>query len=99
MAETLASHGYIVITIDTPVQADIIEYPDGSYLISPEIGTDAQLEAALPDRVQDILFVKNKPFSGQGLPAHYSIDATRSPSGAIPSAARQQHKLVSKTLR
>ncbi|GAB7344707.1 hypothetical protein MBLNU457_3180t1 [Dothideomycetes sp. NU457] len=77
MAEQLASMGYIVVTIDTPLQADIIEYPDGSYLIAPGIGTDAQLTAAVPDRVEDIIFVKNKVLVGVGLPSHVKADANR----------------------
>jgi len=77
MAVELASMGYIVVTIDTPLQADIIEYPDGSYLLAPGIGTDAQLEAALPDRVKDVIFVKDRVLTGVGLPSRIRADAHR----------------------
>ncbi|KAG9940750.1 alpha/beta-hydrolase, partial [Aureobasidium melanogenum] len=77
MAEQLAAMGYIVVTIDTPLQADIIEYPDGSFLLAPGIGTKAQLEAALPDRVKDIIFVKNKVLTGSGLPSSVKPDPNR----------------------
>lgn len=30
IAQTVASYGYIVVTIDTPYDEDIVEYPDGS---------------------------------------------------------------------
>ncbi|KAH0354131.1 alpha/beta-hydrolase, partial [Aureobasidium melanogenum] len=77
MAEQLAAIGYIVVTIDTPLQADIIEYPDGSFLLAPGIGTKAQLEAALPDRVKDIILVKNKVLTGLGLPSSVKPDPSR----------------------
>lgn len=77
LAEQFAAIGYIVVTIDTPLQADIIEYPDGSYLLALGIGTDTQLNAALPDRVQDIILVKNKLLTGAGLPSSIKPDANR----------------------
>ncbi|CAD0112708.1 unnamed protein product [Aureobasidium uvarum] len=77
LAEQLVATGYIVVTVDTPLQADIIEYTDGSFLLAPGIGTDAQLEAALPDRVKDIIFVKNKMLTGVGLPSSVKPDPHR----------------------
>ncbi|KAG9551856.1 alpha/beta-hydrolase, partial [Aureobasidium melanogenum] len=77
LAEQLAAMGYIVVTVDTPLQADIIEYPDGSFLLAPGIGTNAQLEAALPDRVKDVILVKNKALTGMGLPSSIKPDPSR----------------------
>jgi predicted dienelactone hydrolase len=46
MAQALASKGYIVITIDHPHDADIVEFTDGSTTFAADIDTDSQIEAA-----------------------------------------------------
>jgi dienelactone hydrolase len=57
MAQALASKGYIVITIDHPHDADIVEFPDGSTILAADIDTDPQIEAALDIRTRDVSFV------------------------------------------
>lgn len=57
MAQALASKGNIVITIDHPYDADIVEFPDGSTVLAANITTDPQIEAALDVRTRDVSFV------------------------------------------
>ena len=57
MAQALASEGYIVVTIDHPYDADIVELPGGSIAFAANITTDAQIEAALEVRSRDVSFV------------------------------------------
>ncbi|KAH6677314.1 platelet-activating factor acetylhydrolase-like protein plasma/intracellular [Halenospora varia] len=60
-AQDLASNGYIVITMDHPIDSDFIEYPDGRNATYEE--NDSQLLAAFAPfvdrRVSDILFILN----------------------------------------
>ncbi|KAF2149222.1 alpha/beta-hydrolase [Myriangium duriaei CBS 260.36] len=57
MAQSLASQGYIVVTIDHPYDANIVEFPDGSTVLAANITTNEQIEAAVDTRVKDVLFV------------------------------------------
>lgn len=57
MAQALASKGYIVISVDHPFDADIVEFPEGSTVLAANITTDAQIEAALEVRSSDVSFV------------------------------------------
>jgi pimeloyl-ACP methyl ester carboxylesterase len=57
MAQSLASEGFKVITIDHPYDADIVEFEDGSTVLAAEIDSDEQSLAALDIRVQDVSFV------------------------------------------
>ncbi|KAI9759966.1 MAG: hypothetical protein M4579_001999 [Chaenotheca gracillima] len=57
LAQAIASAGYIVVTIDHPYDADIVEYPDGSFVGATNITTEAQIELALDTRVKDASFV------------------------------------------
>jgi pimeloyl-ACP methyl ester carboxylesterase len=57
MAQSLASEGFDVITIDHPYDADIVEFGDGSTALSANITSDEQILAALNVRVQDVSFV------------------------------------------
>ncbi|KAG9833570.1 alpha/beta-hydrolase, partial [Aureobasidium melanogenum] len=77
LAEQLAAMGYIVVTIDTPLQASIVEYTDGSFVLGSGLITNPQPQVALPDRVKDIVLVKNKLLTGVGLPSSVKPDATR----------------------
>jgi dienelactone hydrolase len=65
MAQVLASKGYIVITIDHPHDADIVEFPDGSTIFAADIDTDSQIEAALDVRTRDVSFVIDQLRSNQ----------------------------------
>ncbi len=61
IAQTIASSGYIVITIDAPHDVDIVEYPDGSVdLINATVTAEAALTSinlAISARAQDASFV------------------------------------------
>ena len=61
IAQTIASSGYIVITIDAPHDVDIVEYPDGSIdLINTTVtnaATLADADLAVSTRAQDASFV------------------------------------------
>ena len=61
IAQTIASSGYIVITIDAPHDVDIVEYPDGSKdLINTTViaaATLADIDLAVSTRAQDASFV------------------------------------------
>lgn len=56
LAQAIAKAGYVVVTIDHPYDADIIQYPDGKVITTDhEINiTDAELVAI---RVEDVSFV------------------------------------------
>jgi len=57
MAQSLASEGFNVITIDHTYDADIVEFEDGSTVLAADIDSDEQILAALDVRVQDVSFV------------------------------------------
>ena len=57
LAQSIASHGYTVVTIDHPHDASVVEYPDGTLTLAADIETDAQIQQALNVRVQDVRFV------------------------------------------
>lgn len=61
IAQTVASSGYIVITIDAPYDVDIVEYPDGSAALinetTVETATEATIDLATSTRAQDASFV------------------------------------------
>ena len=61
IAQTIASSGYIVITMDAPHDVDIVEYPDGSVdLINTTVtnaATIADADLAVSVRAQDASFV------------------------------------------
>ncbi|MCJ1454638.1 hypothetical protein MMC28_004991 [Mycoblastus sanguinarius] len=57
IAQSVASFGYLVVTIDHPYDADIVEFPDGSLVFAFNISTQAQLDLAIQTRAQDASFV------------------------------------------
>ncbi|KAL9067352.1 MAG: hypothetical protein Q9161_006960 [Pseudevernia consocians] len=57
MAQMVASHGYIVITIDHPYDAYIVEFPDGTLVHAANITTTAQTDLDLATRAQDVTFL------------------------------------------
>jgi pimeloyl-ACP methyl ester carboxylesterase len=57
MAQSIASEGFNVITIDHPYDADIVEFEDGSTVFAAEIDSDEQILTTLNVRVQDVSFV------------------------------------------
>lgn len=61
LAQSIASAGYIVVTIDHPYDADVVEYPNGK-LVYFGIDTDnsTQIGLALDTRAEDASFVLNQ---------------------------------------
>ena len=57
MAASLASKDFVVITIDHPYDANIVEYPDGSFVLAANITTKKQIECDLAVRQEDVSFV------------------------------------------
>lgn len=57
IAQSVSSAGYIVVTIDHPYDADIVEFPDGSYITGLNFTTDAEFNLDLDTRVKDMSFV------------------------------------------
>lgn len=58
LVEDLASHGYIVISIDHPYDADIVELSDGTVILSavPEDPTDEDIARFTDLRMNDTIF-------------------------------------------
>ncbi|KAH7165324.1 Alpha/Beta hydrolase protein [Dactylonectria macrodidyma] len=58
MARSLASHGYVVVTVDHPYDAGIVEFPDGSVILSADISEEGQsLIDLVKVRAADMSFV------------------------------------------
>ncbi|KAI5456728.1 Alpha/Beta hydrolase protein [Mariannaea sp. PMI_226] len=58
MAKSVASQGYVVVTVDHPYDADIVEFPDGTIIRSADIPTETgPLEKLVKVRAADIKFV------------------------------------------
>lgn len=60
MAQSFASQGFVVITMDHPYDAAIVEYPDKSITLAANISTDAEIEKNLYVRRQDVSFIIDK---------------------------------------
>lgn len=60
IAQSAASNGYVVVSIDHPYDASIVEFPDGSTVMGVDIETDEQIELALSTRTKDVSFVLNE---------------------------------------
>ncbi|RDA94094.1 hypothetical protein CP533_5269 [Ophiocordyceps camponoti-saundersi (nom. inval.)] len=58
-ARDLASQGYVVITIDHPYDATIVEFPDGHVVRGVNITTPAEIWKAVEVRVKDVTFLIN----------------------------------------
>ncbi|KAL9133148.1 MAG: hypothetical protein Q9175_005669 [Cornicularia normoerica] len=57
MAQSVASTGYLVISIDHPYDTYIVEYPDDTVIYAANITTDAQTDLDLATRAQDVTFL------------------------------------------
>ncbi|KAI4960133.1 hypothetical protein J4E86_001753 [Alternaria arbusti] len=60
MLQNIAATGYIVLSIDHPYDADMVEFPDGTIVTGVDIESDAEIELALDTRVADIEFVSKQ---------------------------------------
>ncbi|KAH7309876.1 PAF acetylhydrolase [Stachybotrys elegans] len=61
-ARSLASQGYVVVTVDHPYDANIVEFPDGTIVLGADIddGDNAQLTKNVQVRKDDLAFVLNQ---------------------------------------
>ncbi|KAJ9608755.1 hypothetical protein H2200_006526 [Cladophialophora chaetospira] len=57
MAQSLASQGYVVITIDHPYDAAVVEFPDGSLTLAANISTVDQITRAVEVHRKDASFL------------------------------------------
>ncbi|KAI4739647.1 alpha/beta-hydrolase [Aureobasidium sp. EXF-12298] len=57
MAQSLASHGYVVITMDHAYDANIFEYPDKFIALAVDISTTEQITADVLVRQHDVSFL------------------------------------------
>ncbi|KAH0284077.1 PAF acetylhydrolase family protein [Aureobasidium namibiae CBS 147.97] len=57
MAQSLASHGFVVITLDHAYDAAIVEYPDKTVAIAVNIESNEQIEADVMVRQHDVSFL------------------------------------------
>ncbi|KAL1605328.1 hypothetical protein SLS60_004876 [Paraconiothyrium brasiliense] len=56
MLQSVAAAGYLVVSVDHPYDADIVELPNGTTVTGVDIN-DSELEDALTTRVKDIAFL------------------------------------------
>ncbi|KAF5552101.1 hypothetical protein FPHYL_9048 [Fusarium phyllophilum] len=77
MARSVASHGYVVITIDHAYDASIIEYPDG-IVITGVVGEANQtvLETSAKARSQDISFIIDQIKDNDTTREHLGLSGT-----------------------
>ena len=57
LAQSIASYGYTVVTVDHPYDANVVEYPDGSLVPGANISTTPQIDLDVATRAQDLSFV------------------------------------------
>jgi predicted dienelactone hydrolase len=57
MLQSIAAAGYLVLSIDHPYDADVVEFPNGTLVTEVDISTDAEVELAVTTRVKDMMFV------------------------------------------
>ncbi|KAI9041143.1 PAF acetylhydrolase family protein [Aspergillus affinis] len=56
IAQSVASAGYIVVSIDHPYDTEFLEFPDGSVVTAANI-SDAQIPLDVDTRARDVMFV------------------------------------------
>ncbi|KAJ4294332.1 hypothetical protein N0V90_008022 [Kalmusia sp. IMI 367209] len=104
MLQSLAAAGYLVVSIDHPYDADIVEFPNGTVITGVDI-SDAELENALNTRTKDIAFLyrqlKRPSVQKKLFPQHRQSSAEpktaiigHSFGGAAAAAAMQQLSFV-----
>ncbi|PVI04065.1 PAF acetylhydrolase family protein [Periconia macrospinosa] len=89
LLQNVAANGYLVVSIDHPYDADIVEFPDGTIIHGVNI-SDAEVELALSTRVSDVHFVyqqlQNQKVAGKLFHGHLS-------RGKLPKTAMFGHSL------
>ncbi|KAF2006443.1 hypothetical protein P154DRAFT_259093 [Amniculicola lignicola CBS 123094] len=57
MLQSVAAAGYLVVSVDHPYDADIVEFPDGTTITGIDIESDTDVDLALNTRSEDIRFL------------------------------------------
>ncbi|KAH7094672.1 hypothetical protein FB567DRAFT_510806 [Paraphoma chrysanthemicola] len=57
MLQSIAAAGFLVVSIDHPYDADIVEFPDGTTITGLDLNTDADIELTLTTRADDVAFL------------------------------------------
>ncbi|KAG9015380.1 hypothetical protein FRB95_014912 [Tulasnella sp. JGI-2019a] len=72
----LAAHGYVVIGIDHPYDADIVEYPDGQLVFAVPVNQSdsAAITSRIEIRTKDIQFVLDQVCSNKDLTQGIPVD-------------------------
>lgn len=60
LVEDMASHGFIVVTIDHTYETTVVEFPDGRLAVRTLPETDGLVKRMIDARVQDARFVLNQ---------------------------------------
>jgi pimeloyl-ACP methyl ester carboxylesterase len=101
MAQSIASTGYIVVTIDHPYDADVVEFPDNSIIFASNITENrTTLAMAVDTRAHDATFVLSRlsdasvvsrliPGAIQPLDIHSTVIFGHSLGGATALAAME----------
>lgn len=78
MLQSIAAAGYLVVSVDHPYDADIVEFPNGTVITGIDISDD-ELQDALNTRTEDIAFLyrqlKRQSVQKKLFPQHRSSDA------------------------
>ncbi|KAF4554644.1 Platelet-activating factor acetylhydrolase-like protein 1 [Elsinoe fawcettii] len=74
LASRVAAKGYIVVLVDIPEQAGVVEYPDGSAVYLNATQSTAE---RLDERVGDIALTKSAVLRGGVLPEYVRVDENR----------------------
>ncbi|KAL5448483.1 hypothetical protein PMIN05_001719 [Paraphaeosphaeria minitans] len=86
MLQSIAAAGYLVVSVDHPYDADIVEFPDGTIVKGVEI-SDAELEGALSTRVEDIAFLYKELAKASLRKKLFPIDHYHEYKGGLPQTA------------
>ncbi|KAH8723462.1 PAF acetylhydrolase family protein [Phaeosphaeriaceae sp. PMI808] len=60
MLQNVAAAGYLVVSVDHPYDADIVEFPNGTVITGVDIESDADIERTLTARTEDMIFVREQ---------------------------------------
>lgn len=86
MLQSIAAAGYLVVSLDHPYDADVVEFSGGTLVKGVDISDD-DLEAALATRVEDIAYVHrqlgNQSFANALIPGYRGGCRSSVPRAAI----------------
>lgn len=82
MLQSIAAAGYVVVSVDHPYDADIVEFPNGTNITAIDLETDADIDLALSTRVADIAFV------------YQQLNTKSAAAGLVPANLRSSNTAV-----